>query len=82
MRLPPQRLSILALKGEGFRRIFANAPTPERLDALNEAGVANGLGGLDLLHLAVEGGPAHALGLADRITDATICSRRSWRSNA
>jgi hypothetical protein len=37
--------------------------------------IADGLCGLDLLHLTVKGGPAHALGLVDGISDASIRSK-------
>jgi hypothetical protein len=46
----------------------------ELLDELEKTGVADRLGGLDLLHLAVEGGPAHAMGLVDRIANAAVRS--------
>ena len=45
------------------------------LDEPEETGIADGLCGLDLLHLAVKGGPAHPLGLVDGIADAAICSK-------
>jgi hypothetical protein len=44
------------------------------LDELEEAGIADGLCGLDLLQFALEGGPAHAFGLVDGISNATISS--------
>ena len=44
------------------------------LDELEKVGIADGLCGLDLIHLAVEGGPAHAMRLADRITNAAVRS--------
>ena len=34
MRLPPQRLSILSLKEEGFRRTFGNTGTPHYLGGI------------------------------------------------
>jgi hypothetical protein len=37
------------------------------LDKADKVGVADGLGGLNLVHLAVEGGPVHAFGLVDGI---------------
>ncbi len=46
----------------------------ELLEEQGEAGVADGLCGLDPFHFALEGGPAHALGLVDGISDATIRS--------
>jgi hypothetical protein len=47
----------------------------ELLDEPEETGIADGLGGLDLLHLAVEGGPPHPLGFVDRIANAAIRSK-------
>ena len=44
------------------------------VDVLKQVGVTDGLSSLDLLHLAVEAGPAHALGLVDRAAD-TIRSK-------
>ncbi len=46
----------------------------ELLDEPEEMSIANGLGGLDLIHLAVEGGPAQALRLVDGISNAAIRS--------
>jgi hypothetical protein len=48
----------------------------ELLDKLDELSVADGLSGFDLIHLAVESGPAHALVLVDRIaTNALLRSK-------
>jgi hypothetical protein len=44
----------------------------ELLDELEEASVAGRLGSLDLLHLPIEGVPAHALGLGDGIANAAV----------
>jgi hypothetical protein len=44
------------------------------LNEPEEAGVADGLCGLDLRHPAVEGSPTHALGLVERIANAAIRS--------
>jgi hypothetical protein len=46
----------------------------EVLECLGELGIADSLCGLDLLHLAVKGSPAHALGFIDGISDAAICT--------
>jgi hypothetical protein len=48
----------------------AFAASGELLDEAGEVSVADGLGGLDLLHLAVEGGPSHPLGFLDVVSDA------------
>jgi hypothetical protein len=59
-------------------RILVNAcllsELGKSLDEQEEPCIANGLCGLDLIHLAAEGGPTHALGLVDGIADAAICS--------
>jgi hypothetical protein len=44
------------------------------LDEPEETGIADSLCSLNLIHLAVEGGPAHVLGLVDGIADAAIRS--------
>jgi hypothetical protein len=46
----------------------------ELLEEQREVGIADGLCGLDPLYLAVEGGPAHALGLVDGVSNAAIRS--------
>src|SRR3954447_16831850 len=48
----------------------------ELLDELEHVSVAGRLGGLDLLHLAFEGGPTHAVGLVDGIADAAVRPKR------
>jgi hypothetical protein len=44
------------------------------LDEPEKSGIADGLGDFDLAHLAIEGGPAHALGLVDGIANAAVRS--------
>ena len=44
------------------------------MDEEEQVRVADGLCGLDLLHLPVEGSPAHALGLVDGIANAAVRS--------
>jgi hypothetical protein len=44
------------------------------LNELEVTGTADRLCGLDLIHLAIEGGPAHALGLVDGIANAAVRS--------
>ena len=44
------------------------------LDEQEQASVHDRLRGLDLLHLAVEGGPTHAPGLVDGIADTSLRS--------
>jgi hypothetical protein len=44
------------------------------LDVLEQVRIADSLCGLDPRHLAVEGGPAHAVRLVDRIANAAIRS--------
>jgi hypothetical protein len=46
----------------------------EPLEDSHQVCVADGFCGLDLIHLAVECGPAYALKLVDRIANASICS--------
>ena len=45
------------------------------LDEPEETGIADGFCGLDLIHLAVEGRPAHPLGLVDGVFEATVRSK-------
>jgi hypothetical protein len=47
------------------------------LNEPEETGIADDLCGLDLLHLAIEGSPVHALGLGDRVANAAIRSNGS-----
>jgi len=44
------------------------------LDEPDKVSIADSLGGLDLIHPAVEGRPAYAVGLVDGISGAAICS--------
>jgi hypothetical protein len=44
------------------------------LDEPKETGIADGLCGFNLLHLAVEGDPAHSLGFVDGIANAAVRS--------
>jgi hypothetical protein len=55
--------------GCGPRCRRARESRGELLDEDPEVAVDGCLDGLDLLHLAVEGGPAHPLGLGDVVED-------------
>jgi hypothetical protein len=47
------------------------------LDEAEKTGIADGLGGLNPFDLAVEGDPAHAVGLVDGVSEDAVRSETS-----